>query len=315
MSKTIHYPGSFLQSEIWGAFRESLGWHAHKAGDILILERSLPLGKTLLYSPEVTGPPEILLTLLPQVFQIAKRRNSIFYRLEILLDQNDPVAERWHSAFVYTGLRKSFESVQPEDRQVIALNHDEHKVLAAMKQKGRYNIRLAEKKGVMVRESSPKTLESDVATFYRLFQETGKRDHFAIRPLSYFLSLCQTLYQHECGRLFIATHEGTPLAAAIITNYQGVVSYLYGASSSQKRGVMAPYALHWSVIQWAISQKATLYDLLAIRPEGPKKHAYDGITRFKQQFGGEAVPCVGSWDLLLQPTWYNLFKAIERVRR
>lgn len=306
---------SFLQSDEWGSFRESLGWYAHKVDSTLILERRLPLNKSFLYSPEVIAEPELLLTLLPEVYSIAKRRNSIFYRLELFIDKQDELANQWQAAFTYTGFSKAFESVQPEDRQIISLKGSEEKILAQMKQKGRYNIRVAEKSGVLVRESTVTTLEKDVATFYTLMQQTAKRDKFSTRPESYFQQLCQMLYQHNYGKLFIATHNNIPLAAAIITLYDDIASYLYGASSNESRTVMAPYALHWTIMQWAHSKKATSYDLLAIKPETDKKHPYDGITRFKQQFGGESVHIVGSWDLPLQPTWYSLFKLAEQLRR
>lgn len=273
------------------------------------------MGKSFLYSPEVTGKPDQLVALLPKVRSIAKERNSICFRLELLIDQNDPIAEQWHAAFRYTHFIKAFESVQPDDRQIIGLGHSEDELLAQMKSKGRYNIRVAERSGVQVRESTMSTLETDVATFYEIFQQTAKRDKFSIRSQSYFLELCRILYHHDCGRLFTASYQNQPLAAAIVTFYDGLAAYLYGASSNENRQVMAPYLMHWKIMQWAQSQEALYYDLLAIRPPGDKKHPYDGITRFKEQFGGEAVHLMGSWDLPLQPTWYSLFKLAEGVRR
>ncbi len=306
---------SFLQSDIWGAFRESLGWHAHKIDGVLLLERKLPFNQCFLYSPEVVARPDMLVELLPKLYRIAKERQAIFYRLELLIDKSDPLAEQWQSALAYTKFRKAFESVQPEDRQIVSLTPSEETILAQMKPKGRYNIRLAEKAGVLVRESTEATRSNDIKIFYQLMQETAKRDKFAIRPLSYFEQLTEILYQHNCGRLFIATYQNQPTAGALITLYEGVASYLYGASSQEFKQVMAPYALHWSVIEWAKTHQAHTYDLLAIRPPGDKKHRYDGITRFKQQFGGDSVHLLGSWDLVLKPIWYTLFKFGEELRR
>lgn len=306
---------SFLQSDTWAVFRESQGWHAHKVDSILILERALPMGKSFLYSPEVTGDPSLLLELIPGIHDIAKRRASIFYRLELMIDQSDELAGAWRAAFVYSGFIKAFESVQPDDRQIITLHPDESQQLSEMKPKGRYNIKVAEKAGVRVREGTAKTVASDVDTFYTLFEHTAKRDKFAIRPKHYFHELADTLYRHDCGKIFIATYNDQPLAAAIITSYNGIASYLYGASSSEHRAVMAPYAMHWAVMQWATSKGDTTYDLLAIRPETSKKHPYDGITAFKQRFGGHDVHLLGSWDLPIAPLWYNLFEFAEKIRR
>lgn len=310
---------SFLQTDLWGSFRESLGWHAHKVGDVLVLERRLPFGKSFLYSPEVVATPDMLLELLPKIYDIAKDRQSIFYRLELLIDKQAPNATRWQAAFSYTGFTKAFEEVQPEHRQIIPLDDSNDTILRQMKQKGRYNIRVAEKAGVLVRETTKKSLKHDVDTFYGLLEATGKRDKFSIRPKSYFVSLVDMLYEHNCGRMFTAYLNDTPLASAIITLHDNFAAYLYGASGNEHRNIMAPYAVHWSAMQWAASQGAASYDLLAIRPpkseSTPKPHPYDGITRFKQQFGGEEIHLLGSWDLVFQPAWYTLFRAAEKIRR
>ncbi len=305
---------SFLQSDIWGTFRESQGWHAHRVAGILVLERALPSGKTLLYSPEVSDKPELLLELLPAIKEIAKRRNSIVFRLELLVDKAEPLNERWLAGLYYAGFIASFEDVQPADRQIVALGDDDT-MLAGMKQKGRYNLKIAEQNNVLVREATAKTLETDVSTFYSLIKTTATREKFATRAEGYFQELAAALYRHNCGRVFVTTHQNQPLAACIITNYDGLASYLYGGSSREHREVMAPYAMHWAVMQWAHSMEATHYDLLAIRPEGEKKHKYDGLTQFKSQFGGEAIHLMGCFDLVLQPTWYSAFKLIEKIRR
>jgi lipid II:glycine glycyltransferase (peptidoglycan interpeptide bridge formation enzyme) len=305
---------SFLQSDIWGTFRETQGWHAHRAAGILILERPLPFGHSLLYSPEVNASPEILLELLPAVKEIAGRRKSLVFRLELQIDKQEPITERWRAGLHYAGFQKSFEDIQPADRQIVTLG-DDATMLAHMKQKGRYNMRVSEKAGVLVRESTAKTLEADIALFTKLLQTTAKREKFQTRSETYFQTLAETLYRHNCGRVFIATYQNQAVAGAIITLYENLAAYLYGGSSRDHREVMAPYGLHWSVMQWAASLGATHYDLLAISPEGKTNHKYDGITRFKQQFGGEAIHLMGAWDLVLNPTWYTAFKTAEQIRR
>ena len=305
---------SFLQSDIWGSFRETQGWRAHRAGGVLILERPLPGQKTLLYSPEVSETPELLIELLPAIKDIAQRRKSIVFRLELLIDKAEPIAERWQAALHYGGFISSFETVQPADRQIVTLG-DDATMLACMKQKGRYNLKIAEQNNVMVREATPKTVQTDIAVFYELIKTTAMREKFATRAESYFQELAATLYRHNCGRVFVASYHNQPLAACIITNFNGLASYLYGGSSRAQREVMAPYAMHWAVMEWAHSVGATHYDLLAIRPEGTRKHKYDGLTQFKSQFGGEAIRLMGCFDLVLQPSWYSLFKLVEQVRR
>lgn len=313
---------SFLQSDIWGSFRETQGWLAHRANGILVLERPVPFGRSLLYSPEVTAKPEILLDLLPSIKDIAERRKSIVYRLELLVDKQEELAERWRVAMGYSGFVPGFETIQPADRHIVRLS-DDAAMLANMKQKGRYNIRIAEKNGVLVRESTAKSLKGDIEIFYSLMKQTSKRENFQTRSQKYFQDLAETLYRHNCGRVFVATYQNQPLAASIITHYEGLAGYLYGASSREHKDVMAPYAMHWAAMQWATSQNANAYDLLAISPQTSnepgkttvRKHKFDGITRFKQQFGGEDIRLLGTWDLVLNPSWYTAFKTGQRIRR
>lgn len=309
---------SFLQSDVWAEFRKTLGWEIHHKDGLLILERPIPFGKTFLYSPEVSSEPSLLTHLPTQIEELAEEVDAIFFRLELLIDQRSQEASQWRQALKSKGFVKAFESVQPEDRQVIDLRPGRDAVFAQMTSKGRYNIRLAYKTGVRVRRSTPESLPQDVAIFYNLLSTTSERQKFAIRPQSYFLSLAQLLYHHNYGRLFVAEYNNQPLAATIITLYHRYASYLYGASTQQDAKVMAPYAMHWEVIQWAIEQGAEWYDLLAIRPASypeEKSHEYDGITKFKERFGGQSCHLLGAWDLPLQPLWYNLFKIAEKVRR
>lgn len=306
---------SILQTDFWATFKEQWGWHGHRAAGVLALEKSLPLGRSFLYSPEVTSKPEVLLDLLPEIRQIAERRHAVFFRLELLIDKKSPEAERWLAALHYTHFQKAFEEIQPADRQIVSLEGDETKVLAGMKQKGRYNIRIALRSGLVVRESTPATLSADTKMFHDLMLKTAKRDHFSVRPLEYFQTLNDTLYTQNTGRQFIASFQDEPLAAAIITLHDGVASYLYGASGDDKRNFMAPYGVHFAAIQYAMSQNAKAYDLLAVRPEGPGKHHWDGITRFKQQFGGDEKHYLGSYDFVFQPTYYQFFGLAEKIRR
>jgi lipid II:glycine glycyltransferase (peptidoglycan interpeptide bridge formation enzyme) len=284
---------------------------------ILVLERQLLFGKTFLYSPEVTGSPDVLSALIPEVQELAERGKSIFYRLELLVDAESTEAAAWKTELARYGLIKAFEAIQPEDRQIIFLGQGTEAVMSQMKPKGRYNIHVAQKFGVHVRKASPDSLEQDVKIFHLLLTQTAERQKFSIRPESYFLQLCQRLYSFNFGRLFVAEYKGQPLAAAIITLYDRYASYLYGASSPQERHVMAPFALHWEAMRFAMEQGAEWYDLLAIRPPHltKGKHKYDGITQFKQRFGGDAIHLLGGWDLPTHKGWYSLFKLIERIRR
>ncbi len=310
---------SLLQTELWAAFKSRHGWQANwvrldgQPKPILVLERQLPLGQVFCYSPELRLT-ETSSTHLQQLARMVKTLCPavMAYRLELLEELGDS-ATSLIATLTNAGYQKSFEEVQPEHRQWIDLSIDETTLMSQMKEKGRYNTRLALKRGVTSRTS---TDTKDVEVFYHLFSETAIRDGFRVRTKQYFEDLCQTLFDNHYGELVIAEYEGQALAAAIITYYDGMASYLYGASSNSQRNLMAPYAMHWTAIHAAKKRDCHIYDLLQIAPsDSDSTHSYANLTRFKQQFGGRRVDLVGGWDYVYRPALYQGFKVMERLRR
>lgn len=333
---------SLLQTKEWADFKVRQGWKAHEIDNIFVLEKKLPFGQSFLYAPEIdfytivqqTGGFEYFLQ---NIENIRKISNPIFTRLEFIdkmpPDNGGNIVEKLKKyRFI-----KAFEEVQPEWRQVIDISKSDDEILAQMKQKGRYNIRVAEKSGVVI--ENPPAGGANIDDFYNIFCETAKRDGFEIRPKEYFENLMQKFASNDIAELFVAKYNGKTIAAVIATFFADTASYLYGASSNDFRNVMAPYLLHWQIIKRAKEKECKFYDLLAIEPfrdpqtaisykeninnyqpaeDGRRKaelHKYAGITRFKEQFGGQKVQLVGSWDLIYKPTWYKLFKIAERYRR
>ncbi len=346
---------SLLQTQEWADLKVSQGWQSHNVDGIFVLEKKLPFGKTFLYAPEVTfsdikshpeasaeGSPtnvgsetssEILRSaqndnfdnFLQNLQKISENRQAIFLRVEIL-DEFDGniIANLKQNGFI-----KAFEELQPEWRQIIDITKSEEEILAQMRQKGRYNIKIAQRENVVIKKSE------NINDYYKIFVETAKRDGFSIRPRKYFEDLLQKMGQN--AELLVADFQGKIIAAAIITYYQETASYLYGASSNEFRNVMAPYLLHWEAMEKAKEKGCKYYDLLAVEPQtdyrlpvtekkedknavvssqsAVSNHKYAGITRFKEQFGGRKVHIVGSWDLVHKPVWYKIFRLFEKIRR
>lgn len=322
---------SFLQSKPWADFRESLGWQAHWIDEILVLERSLLLGKSFLYAPEVELRVRKLEVreLVQSIKTIKTHRQPIFFRLELLnqYPHSYPEVSRYShsgSGFLKT-LReqrfvKAFEEVQPEWRQIIDLAKPEQKILSQMKPKGRYNIGLSKRHGVDLEQTD------DLGAFYRLYQTTLKRARLSGRPLEYFNRLRQ-FFPTET-RVFIASYRKKPLAAAFVMFWDNIATYLYGGSSDEHREVMAPFLLHWEIIKEAKRRGCKEYDLGAVAPQATTDDQqstinrqlkliikYSGLSRFKQQFGGRIVHITGSYDLIFQPWWYRLYRSVETLRR
>ncbi|MFA6429477.1 MAG: peptidoglycan bridge formation glycyltransferase FemA/FemB family protein [Patescibacteria group bacterium] len=189
----------------------------------------------------------------------------------------------------------------PATTLVLDLQRTEEELLADMHPKTRYNIRVAEKHGVTVREGVG---EEDLACFLDLMDETAKRDGF--RPLSrnYLAETYRVLAKTGLCRLRLAEFQGKVLAANMEMAFGDTATYLHGASSSAHRNVMAPYALQWEAIRAARIEGRHFYDFWGCNPEDEEdpyfKPRWQGITRFKRGWGGLLVDFVGTWDL---PRW------------
>jgi hypothetical protein len=205
--------------------------------------------------------------------------------------------------------------VQPPDTVIIDLAKPEAVLLGEMKPKWRYNIRLAERKGVEIHRAD----EGGLPVFYALFRETGRRDGIAIHGLEYYRTLFSHCRDYSGGgqevRLYIAAHEGEPVAA-IITLFRGPDAvYLYGASSDRKRNLMAPYLLQWRAMGDARAAGCLRYDLFGIPPSENPLHPMAGLYRFKTGFGGRIIHRPGSWDYACRPLAAGLFRIAEGSRK
>ena len=313
---------SLLQTKEWAALRQSQGWKIHWLDEILVLEKPLPLGFSFLYAPEVDFFKIDFRKFLPKIKEISAKSNSIFTRLDFLNQKQTIYTQKIEKILFNNKFIKSFEEIQPEFRRIVRITGSEDEILARMKPKGRYNIRIAQKHEVVVEKVDSST-SLGVNDFYEIFCETAERDGFQIRPKSYFENLMKILKPAGLAEMLVARYNGKPVAAGIFTFYGETASYLYGASLSSDREVMAPYLLHWEAIKLAKEKNCSYYDLLAIapfdslnpKPSNLKPHKYAGITRFKEQFGGTSYQTFGSWDLITNKCLYILFKMLEKIRR
>lgn len=234
------------------------------------------------------------------------------------------------------GLVKSPVDIQPPDTTVLDLTLSEDEILKNMKSKCRYNIKVAQKNNVTIRIGSV----DDVPIFFNLYEETSKRDGIAIHAKEYFTKLLtlsndvnnssnKTSVWSESSelsasenknrcmtpvvRLYIAEHEGEPLAAIIVlfTPFEAV--YLFGASSNNKRNFMPAYLLQWTAIQDAKKYGSTHYDFYGMPPTDDEHHPMHGLYRFKTGFGGAIVHRAGSIDVPCS-ILYMLYIAAEKMR-
>lgn len=299
---------SILQAKEWSDFKANFGWKPHKIGKAWVLQKNLAFRKSVLYIPEICKK-DLLDLDMEKIKELAKKTNAIFLKIEPMIESRDKQSKNFLEKNEFI---KSFEELQPTSRQMLDISMPIEKILTQMKHKGRYNINLAKKKGIKITSG---TGIRELKNFYKLFVETSKRDRFTPRAKIYFQKMLATFEKKKWGKIYLAYYKHIPLAAVIAGFYKNTAIYLYGASSAEHRNLMAPYLVHWQIIQDAKEKKCKVYDFLAVSPKGIKRHKYDGITQFKEKFGGKHIELIGSFDLVFAPWLYKTYKVIERQRR
>jgi peptidoglycan pentaglycine glycine transferase (the first glycine) len=288
--------GAFLQSFEWGECQSSLGHHVYRRGDLShgaaqFVETRLPFGMNYLYCPR--GPIGRV-----DLVEPAQKSAAMFVRIE---PEKKPSDVR---------LRPSVR-VQPTHTLILDLTKGPEAILAAAHEKTRYNVRLAERKGVQV--------ELDSKSFgdaWPLFEVTGQRGRFRLHDRDYYAMMLEQVQGGAKASLAVARYGGKVIAANIIMDFAGTRTYLHGASSDEHRNVMAPYLLHMKLIEEACALGLKAYDWWGVAPaDAPPSHSWTGITRFKLGFGGERVEYPGTFDLVTDPFKYGLYRFLRKLRR
>lgn len=303
---------SILQTQEWADFKSKFDFEILNLGNIFVHKRKLPFNQNFLYIPEVSAknisPQEV-----EDLAKLAKEHKSIFARLELI----DEFSDSGFKLLGSFGFKKSFEQVQPKWRQIIDLKPTRGEILALMKQKGRYNIKLAERKGVKVMKFDAESADFNrqLEVFHNLVEDTVHREGISGRSLKYFQEMFHAFRSTDYLKLYIAYYNGIALSAALVSFYDGVASYLYGGSSRDHKEVMAPYLMHWQIICEAKDSQMTSYDMLGRAVPDQENHRWSGVTKFKEQFGGRPVEILGSFDYIVKPFWYSIYKLAEKRRR
>jgi len=315
----------FLQSWAWGEFQRQLGkkvWRLGiKQGSSLvasaqIISQPLRLDKTYLYIPR--GPlmmpglsketqqeiVELILSKARDICHATKREGEIFIRLEPDIDCQE-------RTILPLPLIKT-KDVQPSNTLVLDLLPDQKTLLKNMHSKTRYNINLAERRGVKIRQTNNL---KDLNRFLFLAKTTAARAGFGIWPDKYYLQLFETLNRHQMISLWLAEYKREVVVANLVINFGDTVTYLHGGSANKNKEVMAPHLLQWQQIRWAKKNSYNFYDFWGIAPEGSAKaKSWQGITRFKQGFGGQEINYLGSYEYVYNPFWYGLYNFIKKIR-
>ena len=274
--------GHILQSWTWGDFKARFGWPEPvrlaviEDGRLLagaqVLFRPLPAGfwttayvpKGPLLSPEKRDASSALLA---AIHDTCRRRRAVSLKVEP--DWEDtPAAHAWWRE---NGFRASSQTVQPRRTVIVSLRPDEASILAQMKSKTRYNVRLASRKGVAVRLGTA----ADLPGFYALLKVTSARDGFGIHTERYYAEVWRAFAERGSAALFIAEYQGRSLGALMAFAWGRRAWYMYGASSDEERQRMPNHLLQWEAMRWAKALDCEAYDLWGIPDLGESQIGTD----------------------------------------
>jgi peptidoglycan pentaglycine glycine transferase (the first glycine) len=322
-----HPHGSPLQSTDWARLKNRFNWSSQRVwlrrdGRLMagaqILIRSAAFGIVKIgYIPH--GPlvdwsdQEQVDVLFGQIDLAAYQHRAGILKFEPYVWQDDLPADRWAKICRRLGNDVvAGDTIQPPRTILLDLRPSLEDILAAMKSKTRYNIRLAAKKGVSVRQG---TID-DMPTFNQLLQITSRRDNFSVHSPAYYRAAYE-LFAPDRASLWIAEYQSKPLAALITFICGQKAAYFYGASSGEERNRMPNYAVQWAAIQWAKEKGCTSYDLWGV-PDHPREELEAsfterqdglwGVYRFKRGYGGHLKRTVGTVDRIYNRRLYRLYK-------
>jgi len=322
-----------LQTREWGQVKASVGWkpiykvwkddRGEIVGMALILIRTIRLGKAtpeikIIYIPK--GPvldwrnQELCKQIILDLEKFGRSKGAVFIKIDPDVEigfgiPEDPEAEEIKSGenirgeLINSDWRYSNDQIQYKNSMLIDLSPELEKILANMKQKTRYNIRLAGRNGVVIREGS----QQDSDLLFEMYAETSMRDGFVIRDSSYYELTWSIFMRAGMASPLIAEFEGEPIAGVVPFYFAGKTWFLFGMSRDIFREKMPNYLLQWSVISKAKSLGCTVYDLWGAPDDFHKEDPMWGVYKFKAGFGAQVVRRIGAWDLVLRPNLYQLY--------
>jgi lipid II:glycine glycyltransferase (peptidoglycan interpeptide bridge formation enzyme) len=341
-------PGAhLLQTWQWGKVKACFGWEllpkvwygedGETLAAALILARSvaipgLPFRLRVLYASKGPvlrdwGDAGLRRKVLGDLYLLAQEQGAIFIKIDpdVCLGTGipgsaqateDPIGDTVRTDFLELGWRFSSEQIQFRNTVLVDLRPSLDELLGRMKQKTRYNIRLAERKGVTVR---PGTME-DLDLLYQMYAETAVRDGFVIREREYYQMVWRTFLEAGMVEPLIAEVDTQPVAGVVIFRFAHRAWYLHGMSRQDQREKMPNYLLQWEAIRRSKQVGCTVYDLWGAPDEFQKDDPLWGVYRFKEGLGGKLVRHIGAWDLPVRPFYYKIYmdflpRILEIMRR
>lgn len=333
----------FLESNPKSHFMQSIEWTRVKpewkseflivrnqksnkiTGCMSVLIRKIPgIGRNMMYAPRgFTCDPhdkETLLELTNQVKELAKKYKAFIFKMDPDISNADAEFKIYMQSIGYKFTKitpKAIRRMQPRIIERITLTgKTEETLLKSFNEKHRYNVRLATRKGVTLREGT----REDLPIFYDIMKTTEARNNFYVRPLSYFESIWDSMGP-EHVRLILAEYEGKAISAVFPIKYGNKVWYLYGGSSNNHRNLMPNYLLQFEMMKWGLETNCDIYDFRGVTGIISPDHPQRGIYIFKKGFNGDIIELVGELTIIFNPfvNWAfdiceSLYKAFAKLK-
>ncbi len=302
----VHFAQSFAWGEVYVREEKRMARLVVEDGGRPILAaqvvyQSLPFGWSYAFCPK--GPTEVNKEAIETLINYLKVKGCIFFRFESLKELTSAKY-----------LIKKTIDVNPRATTILDLTKSEEDLLIKMHPKTRYNIRLAEKKGLVIKE------EKNPDELLRLMKLTGERDKFRLHSDKHY----EEVLNVGAVKQINIESGGETIATGVFVGYGDTFTYLYGASDHKFRSFMAPYLIQWEGIKLGKKLGFTKYDFFGIAPKGGEtdgeysydpKHQYAGVTRFKLGFGGETTEESGTYDLIINKNKYYFYQVLRKIRR
>lgn len=316
----------FLQSWEWGEFQKALHRPIYRLGietsgklvaamHVLLRNHGFGVRSLTVYRGPIIDPSipvaeytELHNRLMADLVDLARQERATHIHLEPPVLITSPTSQFYAEQEGW----RSVSSDQPQTHWLLSLTPSVDELRSRMNQKTRYNINLAERKGVTFNAQQ----HSDaVEAFLRLTHATARRKQIQPHSDGYFQTMIETLAPSGFVQLYTAELNGSVLVANIMIVFGDTVSYVHGASGNAARNVMAPHLLQWQQIVDAKSRDSLWYDFGGIVPETAGTHPWSGISRFKRGFGGEERRFIGGRERSMRPLLYKLVQFRRRLRR
>jgi len=322
-----------LQTWEWGALKSRYGWQPARylwleedqprAAASVLTRRVSRLSSPVMYVPKGPaldyGDSALLEQVLGDLEDAARQKRAVFVKIDPDVRADSVEGQAIVDMLRRRGWRPSREQIQFRNTMLIDLARSPDEILAEMKSKWRYNVRLAARKGVTVRRGTT----ADLPLLYDMYAQTAARDGFVIRPEPYYHDVWSTFVEARLAQPLIAEVDGEPVGMVIIFCFPsasdhgpalrtggGRAWYIVGASLPVHREKMPNHLLQWEAMRWAQEQGCTVYDMWGAPDELDESDPLWGVYRFKRGFGGEFVRHIGAWDYPVSGLRYWLYTAV-----